>query len=220
MLVNGGHLDFSDEGPKYKPNRSRATKWFKIRGKCWNKRTNRDVIAQEILNDVKIKFWKQNIRSNDAGLFLKFVENYRVQEMRNALRTLRMWEAEHGAGFVEKFRERIKKGDPKADAVDEARRHVKGYFIDSALGSYELGSVTLPFLQKVTAFAGINILYDIVEPLEQAINPNYDKSKFERLRQLCGRFGSGELLTPIPVVHRPVEPTTEKEDSKKKTRTR
>ena len=156
------------------------------------------------------------IRSNETNLFLKFVEKYRAREMRDALRTLQMWKAEHGEEFAEKFHEAIKMGDPKADAVDEARRYVKSYFIDDALGLYELGSVTLPFLQKVTAFAGINILYDIVEPLEYAINQKHDKLKFERVRELCGLNDSYEFLDPIPVVPRPVEPATKKEKSMRK----
>jgi len=100
--------------------------------------------------------------------------------------------------------------NPIAHEVDQARRHVKFYFL-KALRLYDAGFVTQRFLKEVAAVDGVNILYDIVEPLEYAINPAYSKSKFDRLRKICGRAGTGRLIRPIPVTPRPSEHASEEE---------
>ena len=133
----------------------------------------------------------------EAQLFSRFMEEYGAPQMLKALRTLRNWKAEQGNEFEEKYRKALESGDPNAHEVDQARRHVKFYFL-KALRLYEAGFVTKRFLKEVAAVDGVNILYGIVESLEYALNPAFDKSKFERFRQICGRAGTGRLIRPIP----------------------
>jgi hypothetical protein len=54
------------------------------------------------------------------------------------------------------------------------------------------------FLKELAAVDGINILYDIVEPLDYALNPRLDASRFESLRKVVGRAGTGRLIAPVP----------------------
>jgi hypothetical protein len=117
--------------------------------------------------------------------------------MLHSLRILRNWKASAGSEFEIAWKKRLDGGDQEAYEVDRARRQVKFYFL-RALRLYESGYVSERFLQEICAVDGINILYDIVEPLEFALNPAFDKSKFDSLYKLCGRAGTKRLIPPVP----------------------
>lgn len=139
----------------------------------------------------------------EAQLFCGFMEQYESVEMRDNLRILDDWEHKHGKGFEEKWIDALQQREDQeafkvADEVDQARRLVVFYF-HKAVQLYELGYTKKNFF-KATAcsVSGINILYDIVEKLEGALNPDYDKSTFDKLRQICGRHSSGREIKRIP----------------------
>lgn len=154
---------------------------------------------------------RSTLSATEAQLFSRFMEEYSAPQMLTALRKLRNWEAKHGTKFEEEYRKGLEKGDPNAHEVDQARRHVKFYFL-KALRLYEARLVKQRFLKEVAAVDGINILYDIVEPLEYALNPAYNKSKFDQLRKICGRAGTRRLIRPIPDSPKPPESAVEKEN--------
>jgi hypothetical protein len=133
----------------------------------------------------------------EGHLVSSFLNEYASPDMLRHLRVLRNWKSEKEGGFEEKWRKALESAESEALRVDQARRYVKNYFL-KALRLYESGYVTETFLKQVTAVDGINIIYDIVEPLEYALNPAYDKDRFEKLRQLCGRSRTGRLIRPIP----------------------
>ena len=114
----------------------------------------------------------------------------------------RYWKAEKGDEFEFKWKKALDAGDETAHKVHQARRHVKSYFM-RALRLHESGYVSKRFLHEVCSFDGINILYDIVEPLEYALNQAYDRSKFSSLRKICGRAGTGKLIPPVPLSDTP-----------------
>ena len=140
---------------------------------------------------------RETRKSVEAELVLQFLDHYASDEMLNALRVLRMWEAEHGEGFEKVWRERLDLQVPEAHTVDQARRRVKNYFLN-ALRLFESQYVDREFLAEVCSVDGINIFYDIVEKLELALNEKYDQSRFQRIADLCGRARSGELMDPVP----------------------
>jgi hypothetical protein len=135
--------------------------------------------------------------ASEGQLFSTLYAEYGLPEMLLALRLLRNWKAEKGDEFENKWKKALDAGDKAAHEVDRARRHVKSYFM-RALRLHEAGYVSERFLQEACAVDGINILYDIVERLEYALNPAYDRSKFESLRKICGRAGTKELIAPVP----------------------
>jgi len=148
-----------------------------------------------------IAAWRSARASRDAveaQLLSNQMEEYGADKMLYALRTLRNWKADKGDEFEGKWRKAIETDDQAAQKVDRARRTVKFYFY-KALRLYQSGYVSKRFLKDVCAVDGINILYDIVEPLEYALNPRYDKNNFDSLRQICGRYGTGMLIRPVPV---------------------
>lgn len=133
----------------------------------------------------------------EGQLVSAFLNEYASPEMLRYLRILRIWESKQGDKFEEKWRKALESADDKALEVDQARRYVKSYFL-KALRLYESSYVTEAFLKQIASVDGINIMYDIVEPLERALNPAYDKERFEKLRKLCGRSRTTRLLRPIP----------------------
>ena len=140
---------------------------------------------------------KETRRAAEGQLLSSLYDDYGNPEMLQSLRILRSWKASTGSEFEIAWKKRLDGGDQEAHEVDRARRQVKFYFL-RALRLYESGYVSKRFLQEVCAVDGINILYDIVEPLEFALNPAFDKSKFDTLQKLCGRAGTGRLIPPVP----------------------
>jgi hypothetical protein len=148
-----------------------------------------------------IAAWR-SARASKVAIEAQFLSNqmeeYGAEKMLYALRTLRNWKADKGDEFERKWRQAIEANDSAAHEVDRARRTVKFYFY-KALRLYQSGYVSKRFLKDVCAVDEINILYDIVEPLEYALNPRYDKNNFDSLRKICGRHGIGGLIRPVPV---------------------
>ena len=136
-------------------------------------------------------------RAAEGQLAVAFLGDYTSPDMLRALRVLRNYRAAEGDGFEETWRRRLEAADAHALEVDQARRKVKGYFLN-ALRLHEFGYVNERFVGTVASVDGINILYDIVEPLEYALNPAYDRARFERIRTMCGRSRTERLIRPIP----------------------
>ncbi len=136
-------------------------------------------------------------RAAEGQLFSVHYAEYGTPEMLRSLRVLRLWRSEQGDEFELKWKRALDAGKPQAHDVDLARRQVKFYFM-KVLSLYEAGYVSPRFLKELAAVDGVNILYDIVEPLEYAFNPRFDASQFESLRKLIGRAGTGRLIAPVP----------------------
>lgn len=135
--------------------------------------------------------------ASEARLFSDLFSEYGQPEMLRSLRVLRNWKSNNGDEFEVKWKKALDSGDETAHDVDRARRHVKFYFL-SVLRLYEARYCSEQFLREVCAVDGVNVLYDIVERLEYALNPAYDRSKFDTLRKICGRAGTRDLIAPVP----------------------
>jgi hypothetical protein len=135
-------------------------------------------------------------RVAEAQLFAAQYAEYGTPEMLRSLRMLRLWQSEMGDEFELKWKKALEAGDARAHDIDNARRQVKFYFM-KAFRLYEAGYVSRRFLREFASVDGLNILYDIVEPLECALNPRYDASRFQMLRTLCGRAFTGHLIAPV-----------------------
>ena len=133
-------------------------------------------------------------------MYLKIFDDYAKPEMFVALRTLRSWRANHGPDFAKSWRIALKSGDKQAKDVDSARRFVKLFFIKT-VEIYNTELIDKSMLRKIASFDGINILFEIVEPLEFALNPVFDNKEIEILRSVCGTVGTGGLIPPIEESH-------------------
>ena len=99
--------------------------------------------------------------------------------------------------FAAKWYELLQKGDEQALLVDKARRKVKAYFHKAArLREYKL--IQKKTLKGLAYWDGINIYYDIVDPLELALNPDGRRVERDLLMDEIGRYETRQLLTFVP----------------------
>ena len=138
---------------------------------------------------------RETKRASEGQLFLSLFAEYECPEMLCALRMLRN-EAEKGPGFAAEWMKALQASDSVAQEVDRARRRVQHYFL-GALRLHEARYASRRLLRSLCAVDGINILYDVVEPLEAELNKHYDRLAFSTLKKLCPR--SDALVGPVPV---------------------
>ncbi len=136
--------------------------------------------------------------TTEANLYLQFLEEYSDYKMVNSLRILKNWKDESPNDFNEKWIENLANGDEKAQEIDKARRHVKFYFL-KALKLYTSKFVSKKFIEQVIAVDGITIMFEIIQKLEYALNPEYDRSTFEKLRELNGFKRKGKKIVAVPL---------------------
>jgi hypothetical protein len=117
-----------------------------------------------------------------ANLILKIRDHYASNEMFIDLRNLRAWHDKYGSQFAETWRRKLK-NDEEAQIVDASRRRVTSFF-SNIIDLHDTGLVPKRIEKLLTDFAGFDLLYTIVEPLERALSPDYDKPRFDKLRVL------------------------------------
>jgi hypothetical protein len=120
-------------------------------------------------------------KAAQATLFLSLQRQYASDEMLEALRTLRSWREEQGADFASKWEQQWET-NPGTRAVDESRRRVSHSF-GAIADLYRAGLLSEPLARALTPRDSA-ILFEIVEPLERQLNPNYNRSHFKTLRRL------------------------------------
>jgi hypothetical protein len=130
-----------------------------------------------------------------TNLILKFRDRYASDEMMIDLRNLRAWHDKHGSKFAETWRDKLKQKDEEAQIVDRSRRRVASFFMN-IIDLHDTGLVSKRIEKLLIDFAGFDLLYSVVEPLERELGRDYDKTRFEKLRQLRpSREGLTQLLS-------------------------
>jgi len=134
---------------------------------------------------------------SQATLYLKFQEQYASGQMLQDLRNLRSWREKYGPDFASRWAKQYEQNNPEALAVNESRRRVS-HFYGAIADLYRNGLLSEPRL--LTNFQGIDLWFEVVEPLEKALNPDYDKSQFDALYSLNGSSGRGQPRWFRPVI--------------------
>ena len=95
--------------------------------------------------------------------------------------------------------------------VDWARRHVKYYFL-KILRLNDKGYLPRKLLKTLSLVDGIDVFFDIVQPLENLRNENFDNSEFEKLRKRVTDRGTKEVMKkPIGALQKTFTSKTRKE---------
>lgn len=141
---------------------------------------------------------------SEAQLLSSYNDKYFETAMLNAIRMLRDFSKNHEKNFLhyrtpccnDSVSIRFLQDDELwwTPEVDEARRRVKGYFIN-ALDLYEQGMLSYDVFVKILNKSGITTLFEIVEPLEWYLNTKYDASKFHRLMAYASHVYKAHLPT-------------------------
>jgi hypothetical protein len=119
-------------------------------------------------------------RSASAQLFLTCAREYSQPEMAAAIDVLQEWKQQFGERFAESF---ATAGRPVR--VDDARRRVAHYFI-TVYELRQLGFISKRVVRTLAGQAQVQLYRELVEPLEGALNPRYDRKSFEMLGRLYG----------------------------------
>jgi hypothetical protein len=134
----------------------------------------------------------------EAGLLLRFVAQYASDEMFADLRKLRLWADSHaGSTFAATWREQVEQGNKEAIEVDSARRRVSHFFC-AIVDLQDAGLLSDRLKKVVIGFDGFDLHHSVVEPLERALNPAYNKEYFDKLRELRPQRVQGQHAAPKP----------------------
>lgn len=127
--------------------------------------------------------WRSSQRAADTAataLILKFRDQYATNEMFVDLRNLRAWHDKNGSRFAETWRQKLQQNDPDAQIVDRSRRRVASFFSNIAY-LRNAGLVPKRAEKLLVDFAGLELFYNVVEPMEQELGSDYDKTPFQSL---------------------------------------
>lgn len=108
---------------------------------------------------------KYTQKSSQANILIKFMDEYRSIKMLNSLNYLRRWRDDNPT-IYNQFTELLK--TDYHEEMNEARRFVKTYFLN-ALELYINDFVNDAFMKAICQHKGIEILFEIVEPLEYSL---------------------------------------------------
>ena len=156
---------------------------------------------------VVLAFWgiisaaRQNARAVESGILLTFMEHYAEPEMLDDLRALVSWQKDHSdVDFAALWMQRLREKDGVALRVDLARRRVKLYF-RRPLMLYRQRYVGRRFVRAAASVDGINILREVVRPLELALNAKTTAHEdIDELVKICGPVGTQGILDYHPLV--------------------
>jgi hypothetical protein len=119
-----------------------------------------------------------------TNLILKFRDQYASNEMRIDLHNLGAWYDKYGSStFAKTWQEERQQGDKEALIVNASRRRVS-HFFSSIVDLHNAGLVPERLKKLLTDFDGLDVFHSVVEPLERELNPDYNKTPFDTLRNL------------------------------------
>jgi len=130
--------------------------------------------------------WRSSKATENTGLaqiLMQITDAYSSPEMLSGMLNLRSWQKKHQTGFAKIFAEMRNDRDEyaKIEQIEKDRRRYSHHFYKIWLLS-DRGLVNKNFVKKVAPRGQVDFLLEIIEPLEEAINPNYDHSTFDYFR--------------------------------------
>jgi hypothetical protein len=137
-----------------------------------------------------------------TSLVLKFRDQYASTEMLFDLRNLRAWHDKYGSQSAQTWQQKLAQSDDEALIVDEARRRVTNFF-SNIIDLHDRGLIPARIENLLTDFAGFDLLFTVVEPLERAFSPQYDKARFDKLRKLKPSGAAPQYARTNWVIRRP-----------------
>jgi len=121
--------------------------------------------------------------ATQAQLLRTLLDDYSNHEMLDAMLKLRRWKQKCGSGFADEFRVlRQNKYDDIID-LDRARRRVSHHFAKICT-LHNAGLCNERLVRVLAVKEQVEFYREIVEPLEAALNSNYDKQCFDYLGSL------------------------------------
>lgn len=114
---------------------------------------------------------------------MQITDAYSSPEMLSGMLNLRNWQQQHREDFANKFCEMRRSDYSKIEQMDKDRRRFFHHFRKIKL-LLDSGVVNENFVKKVVSPGQVDFLLEIIEPLEKALDPNYDYSTFDTFRRI------------------------------------
>lgn len=103
--------------------------------------------------------------------------------MLESMLKLRDWQDKHGENWVRDFVDLRHNHYSRVKSEDKARRRFSHHFHKIRL-MLDTGVVKEDFIKKLVSIDQVTFLLDVIEPLEEGINPKYDRSTLNFFRSL------------------------------------
>jgi len=118
-----------------------------------------------------------------AQIVMQITSIYRSSDMGKSVKNLHSWREKHPQDFAQLFEKGLSEPNNITEQLDDDRRRISHYFhqIKSLL---DCGVVDEAFVKKLIKTDQVDTLLDVVEPLENAKNPNYDHSTFNTFQKI------------------------------------
>jgi len=134
-----------------------------------------------------------------AEIIIQITDTYSSPEMLSGMIDLRSWKDRHQTDFAKKFAEMRNDRDEyaKIEQLDKDRRRYSHHFHQIRI-MLDSGVVNESFVKQLVSPEQVDFLLEVVQPLEEAINPNYDHSTFDTFRRIYHKASQREAK---PLLH-------------------
>lgn len=130
-------------------------------------------------------------KATQASLIADISNYYSSSEMLDAMHLLDGFKSHHRENYADEFRNLRKRDYDSIRTIDHARRRVSHHFAKIHV-LRELDLLDDNVVKKIATKGQVEYLRTVVEPLEAALNADYDRSAFESLGNLYN-------IGPVPL---------------------
>ena len=118
-----------------------------------------------------------------ASLMSELLDEFNSDEMLNAMVCLRLFKDEHGNEFANKFALKRRGSWDNIRKLDGDRRKVKKFF-QKIYKLWKINILGNDFVKGVITYDQLRFCFDVVIPLEIAINSRFDRRAFDELSEI------------------------------------
>lgn len=135
-------------------------------------------------------------KATQASLIADIMYYYSSSEMLDAMLLLDGFKDQHKENYADEFRNLRKSDYNSIRTIDHARRRVSHFFTKIHVLK-KLDFLDDDVVKEIATKGQVEYLRTVVEPLEAALNADYDRSAFESLGNLYN-IGQGRLTMAKP----------------------
>ena len=121
-----------------------------------------------------------------SQVIVQITSEYASSDMLRGMKRLREWKNTHGVNFAEEFKARLDGKEGDAEELNEDRRrfslHMHKIRLLSERGVIDQETVEALTMDKTSFFS------EIIEPLEEILDPNYDRTTFTFFKTLFDKL--------------------------------
>jgi len=129
------------------------------------------------------KSTKETRKASLAQILMQITDAYSSPEMLAGMLRLHSFKERFQENFGGVFAQLRENNYKDIKEIDEARRRYSHHFYKIWL-LFDRGLVNKKFVKKVATHGQVDFLLETIEPLEKAIDPDYDHSTFDFFREI------------------------------------